>query len=165
MVPDAHGSLNCHWHLSLLTAPDAAMFLVQGRERQFLQWFFWHAAYSGLAVSLEHLDRYVYEYTKPGYLRSSVGWYASVLEDAVFFKRMFNGSKIEVPILYLGGEASAPAELAGPYWEKVGSHVTAVTIPESGHWIGDENPEIVADRIGEFFGEVRESIPAAGLGN
>jgi len=107
----------------------------------------------------------VYEYTKPGYLRSSIGWYASVPEDAVFFKQALNRSKIEVPILYLGGEASAPDELARPYWEKIGTYVTAITIPESGHWIGDENPEFVANRISEFFGEARESVPAAGLAN
>jgi len=38
-------------------------------------------------------------------------------------------------------------------------------MPGSGHWIGDENPEFVANRIGEFFGEVSESVSAAGLGN
>ena len=35
MVPDAHGSLNSNWHLSLLTVPDAAMLLLEGRERYF----------------------------------------------------------------------------------------------------------------------------------
>ncbi|PWW72425.1 putative hydrolase [Tuber magnatum] len=151
MVPDAHGSLNSNWHLSLFTVPDAAMALVEGRKRKLLQWYFWHAAYSGLAVSFEHLERYVYEYTKPGYLRSAIGWYSSVLEDAVFFKRVFDGSKIEAPVLYLGGEASFPGELAKSCWERVAKSVTAVTIPECGHWIGDENLEFVANQIGEFF--------------
>ncbi|OCT46696.1 alpha/beta hydrolase family protein [Cladophialophora carrionii] len=36
-----------HWHLGLFTLPEVAVFLIRGREEEFLTWYYWHTSYSG----------------------------------------------------------------------------------------------------------------------
>ena len=55
MAPTKDWSLNSNWHLSLFTVPDAAEFLIRGKEREMLPWWFYHIAYSGnVRISAEH---------------------------------------------------------------------------------------------------------------
>ena len=62
MNPSPDWTLNSNWHLALFTVPDAAVWMLTGRERELLAWFFHHFAYSGNAsVSAAHFDAYVRE--------------------------------------------------------------------------------------------------------
>ena len=91
-------SLYQNWQLSFFGVPDAAEFFVQGREKQMLSWYFFHASYSGTAaLSEDHLQRYTNEISKPGFLRSGMEYFASVFGS---------GKKLQMPLLALGGEAS-----------------------------------------------------------
>ena len=39
-----------NWQLAFFAVPDAAQYFIQGREREMLAWYFWHASYSGNSV-------------------------------------------------------------------------------------------------------------------
>jgi hypothetical protein len=55
-----------------------------------LAWYFYHASYSGNSVfTQDMLDRYITEISKPGFLRSVLGYFdaETVGKDTIFFQR------------------------------------------------------------------------------
>lgn len=149
MTPSAGWTLGSNWHLSLFTVPDAAVWLLQGRERELLSWFFWHLSYAGGQVAPEHFEEYARLISRPGALRAGVSYYAAVWQDAQDNAEL-KDRPITVPTLGLGGEASSGPVL-GMIWSPVCSDLRTAVIPKAGHWLGDENPAAVADALAAFF--------------
>ena len=135
-------NLYLNWQLAFFAVPDAAEFFISGRERQMLSWYFFHSSYSGTsAISSEHLTRYTNEISKPGFLKSGLEYFAAVWEDKAHFTKALNKSKIRVPALVLGGEASiSPVALMKQFWSGVFENFTAEVIPKAGHWVGRLHP-------------------------
>ena len=106
-------------------------------------------------MSNDHLQRYTNEISKPGFLRAGMEYFAAVWEDEKYFVRAFsNGTRLQMPMLALGGEASfGPVSLLEQAWGNVSANFVAESIPKAGHWIGDENPGWSANRAARFFGE------------
>lgn len=128
-----------NWQLSFFAVPDAAEFFIKGREKQMLSWYFFHSSYSGTqAVSEDHLTRYTNEISKPGFLRSGLSYFAAAFEDKKYFTNAFsNGTRLQMPLLALGGEASfSPVSLLNQSWSGVSGNFVAESIPKAGHWIG-----------------------------
>lgn len=128
------------WQLAFFSVPDVAEFFISGREREMLAWYFFHASYSGMeAVSQEHLNRYTTSISKPGFLRACFGYFAAatVAADNAFFNRTLRPDPLAVPMLTLGGEASAaPVSFLQQLWGPVGTNIAYDVVPKAGHWIG-----------------------------
>ena len=141
--PTPTWSLYSNWQLAFFSVPDAAQYFIQGREREMLSWYFFHASYSGTAaISEDDLNQYTDQISKPGFLRSGFGYFASsvVALDAAFFDSTLRSRPLSQPALVLGGEASfAPASLLQRLWGPTGTNVTAEVVPKAGHWIGMNN--------------------------
>ena len=149
MAPQPGWHLGSNWHLGFFTVPAAAEFAFRGRERELLQWFFWHLSCDASAVSSEHFEHYVRQVSKPGALRAGLELYAAVWEDAEA-NAAFAKTPLNMPVLCLGGSASSGGHLK-PAWEPVASSVREAVVPHAGHWLGDENPAAVADLLLEHF--------------
>jgi pimeloyl-ACP methyl ester carboxylesterase len=150
MAPQADWTLYSNWHLSLFSVPDAAVWLLTGRERELLSWFFYHASYKGNAgIDPAHFEAYARELVKPGALRAGIGYYASVWQDAKDNAPLAT-SPLAMPVLALGGEASA-GPVIEQIWSPIASDLTVANIPQAGHWLCDENPLAVATALGKFF--------------
>lgn len=132
-----------NWQLAFFAVPDAAEYFISGREKHMLAWYFWHASYSGTSViSQDHLDRYTTDIGKPGFLRAGMQYFAAAWADAEFFTARFNMTRLEMPVLVMGGEAS------GGFVLRVGFENLAVdlrnqTIPKAGHWIGEDTEPVL----------------------
>lgn len=130
-----------NWQLAFFAVPDAAEFFIQGRVKEMLSWYWFHASYSGTqALSQDHLNRYTSEISKPGFLRSGLSYFAAKWEDEVYFKSAFgNGTrKLNMPMLVLGGEASfGPVALLRRLFGDVSGNFEAELVPKAGHWIGE----------------------------
>ena len=128
-----------NWQLAFFSVPDAAQFFMQGKEREMLTWYFFHASYSGNSViSTDHLDRYTREIAKPGFLRSGFTYFASftVAQDAAFFNTTLKPHPLTQPVLVLGGESSLNLAFSKKVWGTTAKDITYDTIPKAGHWIG-----------------------------
>jgi pimeloyl-ACP methyl ester carboxylesterase len=156
-------TLMSDWHLALFTVPKAAVFLIKGREEQFLAWYFGHAAYTGLsAVNLDHFRRYVHEWQKPGGLEASVEFLGgSTWTDADELK----GLKIKQRMLVMGGEASlGTVEVIEQFWGQIPENrLDSVVIPKCGHWLGDENPKWVANYLSGWIKKSEGDLAVADL--
>ncbi|RBR16938.1 hypothetical protein FVER53590_05691 [Fusarium verticillioides] len=157
-----------NWQLAFFQVPDLAEFLMSGKEKQFLQWYFYHGSYSGVeSFSEETVNRYTSSISKPGFLRAMLGPFSSstVYQDGNFFKAALNESRLSVPLLGMGGEASLGLKsVLKQTFEPVSSELEIDVIPKAGHWVADENPKWTAKRVAKFFGDDDDSLSKVDLG-
>ncbi|KAL9477365.1 hypothetical protein ACSS6W_007206 [Trichoderma asperelloides] len=165
--PSPTWDLYANWQLAFFSVPDAAEFFIRGREKEMLSWYFYHSSYSGNeAIPDSVLQRYANSISKPGFLRSMLGPFssASTTADNSFFTKGFANSTFKMPLLALGGEASlAPESLLKQLWGNLSHNATYDIVPKAGHWIADENPDWVAQRLVEFFGSAASTMKPANL--
>jgi pimeloyl-ACP methyl ester carboxylesterase len=63
-----------------------------------------------------------------------------------------------IPVLVLGGDiypalgGDFPGNFALSSTQALAANVTGVTVPLSGHWIPEEQPEFVIKQLANFFG-------------
>lgn len=176
-------NLYSNWQLNFFAIPDAAQYFIQGREREMLSWYFFHASYSGTAaVPIDLLTAYTDAIAKPGFLRAGLQYFSNqvVAKDAAFFNSTIGQRRFQQPVLFLGGEASSPPQpLVQSLVTSMAENTEIDIVPKAGHWIGmrtsfmcrmssanpwiaDENPEWVASRIEQFL-SVGEQIPTVDL--
>ena len=139
-APAPFWDLYQNWQLAFFQVTDLAEALMRDREREFLQWYFYHGSYSGGAsFSEDTVSQYVSAISKPGFLRAMLGPFSatSVYEDGKFFSSSLNESKLDVPLLGMGGEASLGSRdaLEGTF-SPISSNLELDIIPKAGHWIG-----------------------------
>lgn len=152
MLPSPTWHTGSNWHLGLFTVPDVAEFAFRGRERELLNWFFWHGAFKSSPVSQLHLAEYVDHITKPGALRAGIALYASVWQDMADNLESLK-QKLKMPVLAIGGASNAGA-LVGNSLSTAADHLRSSVIAKSGHWICDENPEELTAVLMDFFDAV-----------
>lgn len=126
-----------NWQLAFFAVPDAAQYFIQGREKEMLAWYFWHASYSGNSVIPDELlEVYTRSISKPGFLRAGLSHFGAAFEDAKYFTSRVNASKLQMPVLAMGGEASfAPESTLRSAFETVADDLTTYIVPKAGHWI------------------------------
>lgn len=126
--------------LAFFQIPDFAEFLMSGKEKGFLEWYFYHGSYSGPTSFTEDIvNRYTSSISKPGFLRAMLGPFsaASIAADANFFNGTLGVGPLSVPVLALGGEASfGLVSLLKQGFGVVSSDLEVDVVPKAGHWIG-----------------------------
>lgn len=145
------------WHHQFHITPDLPEALTQGRERIYLQWFYQTFAYSPLAIGPADLDEYVRTYSQPGAMRAGFSLYRAMAEDArVNAEQLATGFRLPMPVLAVGGGTSYPhARGRGTEPEeslrRVARQVTGVVVPDCGHFVPEEQPEILNRLLLDFF--------------
>ena len=126
-----------NWQLAFFAVPDAAQYFIQGREKEMLAWYFWHGSYSGNSVvSNDLLETYTRSISKLGFLRAGLSYFGAAFEDERYFTARVNRSKLQMPVLAMGGEASfAPEDALRSSFADVAEDLTTFVIPKAGHWI------------------------------
>lgn len=141
------------WHFHFQQAVDIPEALTAGRERYYLEYFWNNFIYDTGAINEASKDAYVAAYSAPGGLRARFELYRSFPQDAEDNRiALERDGKIEMPVLAIAGEVSPVAAIIESTMQDVASDVTKDIIPESGHWVADENPEALADALIEFAG-------------
>jgi pimeloyl-ACP methyl ester carboxylesterase len=68
-------------------------------------------------------------------------------------------TKITMPVLVLGGDiypalgGDFPGNFGLSSTQALATNVTGITVPLSGHWIPEEQPQFVIEQLAKFFGE------------
>ena len=139
------------WHFSFHFLRDLPEALIAGRERLYLSWFYRYGAYNPAAIDEAAIDEYVRCYASEGGLRSGFEYYRALFTNIEQTKEDAR-TKLEVPLLALGGAASLGQVLAQE-WPKYAANVQAEVVPQAGHWIPEEQPALLRERLLAFFGE------------
>lgn len=137
------------WQLAFFTQPDIAVQFISGRERELLAWYFWHWSDNPDAVSQTDFEVYVRQLQKPGALRGGFSHFAAVFEDTELFES-WSRTRITAPVLALGGERGA-AGFVEQAMGRLGERVEGGVLPGAGHWLADEQPAALAERLIGFL--------------
>jgi pimeloyl-ACP methyl ester carboxylesterase len=140
--------------------PDLPEALTQGREEIYLAWFFRTFAFRPDAIGRDDLAEYLRTYRQPGAMRAGFAYYRALPQDVADNKAIIERFKLPMPVLAMGGAASYPhgrgrGSEPAQSLKGVAVDLRGEMVPECGHFIPEESPEFLVDRLLAFFGEER----------
>ena len=137
------------WHIPFHMVRDIPETLVEGKEREYLTWFYRNGAYNPAAITEEDIDEYVSHYSAPGGMRAGFEYYRA-LPINVEQTKEYSKVKLPMPVLVLGGEYSF-GSAALDSMKSLATDVRGGIVPLSGHWIPEERPDLLAEQLFKFF--------------
>lgn len=145
------------WHHQFHIAPDIAEALTAGREDIYLGWFYRTFAYRPDAIIAADLAEYLRTYRQAGAMRAGFSYYRALDQDAADNRASIAEGKLAMPVLAIGGGAGYPhARGRGKEPEeslrRVAADVVGEIVPECGHFIPEEAPEFLGQRLLAFLG-------------
>ncbi|WP_293675805.1 alpha/beta hydrolase [uncultured Phenylobacterium sp.] len=136
------------WHFRF-GGPDMER-LVAGRERIYLDRF-WNE-FSANPARFDEASRrhYAALYARPGAMHAGFEQFHAFDQDAADNKGFVAQGKLSMPVLALGGEKSFGLTMA-QVMGFAASNVKGEVVPDSGHWIMEENPEATTALVRTFL--------------
>jgi pimeloyl-ACP methyl ester carboxylesterase len=143
------------WHHAFHMTPELPEALVSGREREYLGWFYREFSWQKEAIAKADVDEYVRCYSQPGALQAGFEYYRALPRDKADNRAILeSGLRLPMPVLALGGartEARGRAEEPLESLRQIAPDVRGGAIPECGHFIPEEQPDLLAERLLEHF--------------
>ena len=137
------------WHFNF-RGPDMER-LVQGRERIYLDRFYNELSADPKKIDEQTRQHYASLYARPHAMHDAFEQFGAFSQDALDNKALLaNVGKSAIPVLAIGAEKSFGTAQADDL-RFVASNVTAGIVPNSGHWIMDENPQVTIKLVTEFL--------------
>ena len=148
------------WWLIFHQTPNVPEALVEGKEMMYLSWFFHGLPYNPSAITQADINEYVSHYSAPGGMRAGFEYYRAFPQDAIQ-NQNYSKTKFTMPVLalgeafipVLGGNITMPSIIYG--MKILAQNVTGITVPNSGHFIPEEQPQFLADQLLKFFGNAK----------
>jgi pimeloyl-ACP methyl ester carboxylesterase len=136
------------WHFRF-GGPDMER-LVAGRERIYLDRFWNEFSASPARFDKGARRHYAELYALPGAMRSGFAQFAAFDQDAIDNRAVLAQRRLKMPILAVGGEKSFGPTMA-VVMRAAGDDVTQGIVPDSGHWIMEENPQATIKLVRDFI--------------
>jgi pimeloyl-ACP methyl ester carboxylesterase len=137
------------WHFRF-GGPDMER-LVAGRERIYLDRFWNEFSASPARFSEAARRHYASLYALPGAMHSGFAQFAAFDQDAIDNRAwLAAGNRLKMPVLALGGEKSFGPTMA-VVMRAAADDVTEGIVPDSGHWIMEENPRATIALVRGFL--------------
>jgi pimeloyl-ACP methyl ester carboxylesterase len=141
------------WHHLFNRVPDLPEALTSGRERVFLEFFFMNGIDQAGTFSDDDIREYVRTYSQPGAMRAGFNFYRAMHKDVADNRATFAaGFKLPMPTLGLGGGGSrGRGELVVESLRRVALKVDGGSVPGCGHFIPEEKPVELSERLRSFL--------------
>lgn len=143
-----------YWHWLFHLQPDLPELLVGDQIETYLRWFFERWAVNRSAVE-EAVEEYVRAFSRPGALRAGFDDYRATYPDDLDADEIdaAAGTRLTMPLLVLWGESGLPAALPVlQMWRDYADDVRGEALPDCGHFLPEEQPALVAERLLSFLG-------------
>lgn len=141
------------WHFRF-GGPDMER-LVAGRERIYLDRFWNEFSATPARFTEASREHYAKLYALPGAMHSGFAQFAAFDQDAIDNRAyLAAGGKLAMPVLAVGGEKSFGTAMAA-VMRAAATDVSEGVIPDSGHWIMEENPAATVTMIRAFLDKGR----------
>ena len=137
------------WHFRF-GGPDMER-LVSGRERIYLDRFWNEFSASPARFSEAARVHYATLYALPGAMHSGFAQFAAFDQDAIDNREFLaHGGRLKMPVLAVGGQKSFGPMMA-TVMRAAADDVTEAQVPDSGHWIMEENPVATTKLVTDFL--------------
>jgi pimeloyl-ACP methyl ester carboxylesterase len=136
------------WNFIFQMLPDLPAELTKGKEDIYIGWWFKNKVYKPGVIPPGEEARYARAYAREGRMDAAFDYCRNIVEDMEFNRRQFTG-KLTIPLLAVGGEHAIPnmGDSLEPYFE----NITSVIIPDSGHFVPEEQPDALARALLAFL--------------
>jgi pimeloyl-ACP methyl ester carboxylesterase len=136
------------WHFNFYGVDEER--LVAGRERIFLDRF-----YDELSAHPERIDEatrahYAALYARPHAMHDAFEQFKAFPQDGIDNRAMLAKAKLTMPVFALGAEKSYGLTMKADL-DQVATNVMGGVVPDSGHWIMEENPQATTKLIVDFL--------------
>jgi pimeloyl-ACP methyl ester carboxylesterase/quercetin dioxygenase-like cupin family protein len=157
------------WHFRF-GGPDMER-LVAGRERIYLDRFWNEFSATPARFSETARAHYASLYALPGAMHAGFAQFAAFDQDALDNRAFLAHDRLAMPVLAVGGEKSFGTMMA-TVMRAGASNVQEAVVPDSGHWIMEENPAATVRIVRAFLDGERAvltrreiaALPAASAG-
>ena len=137
------------WHFRF-GGPDMER-LVAGRERIYLDRFWNEFSASPDRFTEAARVHYAALYAMPGAMHSGFAQFAAFDQDAIDNRAFLaGGGRLKMPVLAVGGAKSFGPMMA-TVMRAAADDVTEAQVPDSGHWIMEENPAATTKLVADFL--------------
>jgi pimeloyl-ACP methyl ester carboxylesterase len=136
------------WHFNF-HGPDEER-LVAGRERIYLDRFYNELSANPAAIDEQTRVHYARLYARPHAMHDAFEQFVAFPQDGIDNRAFLAKGKLSMPVLAIGGEKSYGAALAEEL-RFVATNVTALEIPDAGHWLMEEQPAKTVAAISAFL--------------
>jgi pimeloyl-ACP methyl ester carboxylesterase len=136
------------WNFIFMMLPDLPAEIVKGHEDEYVGWWYKNKVYKPGAIPPSYVAEYVHAYARDGRMDAAFDYCRNILFDMDFNKRQFK-KRLPMRLLAVGGAQSIPTmgDSLRPYFEQI----TSVVIPESGHFVPEEQPQALAKALLGFL--------------
>lgn len=136
------------WHFAFHLVPDLPETLLADREREYVEWFLNAKALS--AFDNAEIDHYAAAIAAEGGLRASLAYYRDAAESARKNRAALDRQRLTVPVLGISSSHGSIPDMAASL-SSWADNTTGVIIPDSGHFIPDEQPGAVVAALTAFI--------------
>ncbi|MEO8258797.1 MAG: alpha/beta hydrolase [Acidobacteriota bacterium] len=136
------------WHFRFNGSTAEA--LVEGRERIYFE-HFWNDFAADRTKSIPEADRQAYTagYARPGRMRAAWAYFVAFQQAAADFARL-SQTRLTMPVLSIGGD-KANGDALGRQVKLIASRSASIVLPDTGHWLMEENPQGTTDALLHFL--------------
>jgi pimeloyl-ACP methyl ester carboxylesterase len=136
------------WNFIFQMLPDLPAELTKGKEDVYVGWWFKNKVHTPGAIPPRDVAAYAQAYARDGRMDAAFDYCRKIVEDMEFNRTHFK-SKLPIRLLAVGGQYSIPN--MGQAFEPYFNNVTSVVIPDSGHFVPEEQPEALAKELLAFL--------------
>ncbi|MGB6689239.1 MAG: alpha/beta hydrolase [Terracidiphilus sp.] len=136
------------WNFIFQMLPDLPAELTKGKEDIYVGWWFKNKVFKPDAIPPGDVAAYVAAYAREGRMDAAFDYCRKIVDDMEFNKKEFT-AKIPIRLLAIGGQYSIPTmgESLEPYFE----NVTSLVVPDAGHFVPEEQAELLAKSLIPFL--------------
>lgn len=137
------------WHFGLFQLPLAQQ-LIAGHEMEFTRGFIGEFLHEQSAFTSADYQYYASFLRQPGRLLAWLKVYRALPQDVIQNAGYLKQGKLQMPILAIGAQQSFGTKV-GSQWHKYASNVRFVLLPNSGHWVTEEQPVALTRALSSFL--------------
>jgi len=148
------------WHWFFHLQPELPELLVGDKVAEYLGWFFERWTADSTALQPDAVEHYVQAFSEPRSLRAGFEDYRQTLgaDARADDESAAAGRRLTMPVLALWGGAGLVDRLpVQEIWSRYADNLQAEAVPDCGHFLAEEKPAIVADRVLRFLSETQSA--------
>jgi pimeloyl-ACP methyl ester carboxylesterase len=137
------------WHLAFGMTPDVPERMLVDRERIFVEFLLRRGCYDPMTFPDEEIDAYTRPFAALGGVRGALAHIRAIPSSAALNRKLAEKS-LEMPVLAIGAELSFGKYMAEGA-RRFARHVSGLVAERSGHWVPEERPDWLSERLLAFF--------------
>jgi pimeloyl-ACP methyl ester carboxylesterase len=142
------------WHFAFHSIPRLPEIVVTGKEKEYFEYFYNAIAAHPERITPQAKEAYIQAYSRPDSLTTGFNWYRGFSDDAKYNKMLIEqGRTITTPVLYMRGDQSSGNidQYAAGFADAGLRNLKTRIVPDSGHFMAEEQPTYVWKSILEFM--------------